>query len=95
MSSQTKKPAEPQRDRRAAIADLVFEAGKPSTLIVAVGRGNTSKLVGLPSDLLVDFDLRQVRRVVCASQSGSLMAKSSFWVWHLTSSLGAACACAG
>lgn len=90
-----KKPAEPNRDRRASVSLLVLEARKPSALVVAVGSGHAAELILLAADLLVKLDLRKDALIVGSSQRSSLVAKSSLGVWHLTSSLGAAYACGG
>lgn len=46
-----------------------------------------SKMERRATHLLRLSDLRKIGRVVSASLCGSLLAKSSFWVWHCVSSL--------
>lgn len=42
-----------------------------------------SKSKWLSADILTERDFRHSCRVISSSKSGSLVAKSTFWVWHL------------
>ena len=61
----------------------VLEAGKASTFPVAFWACVVVESERLAVNLLAEGDLGQGCGVVRSSKRGALVAKTSFWVWHL------------
>ena len=68
---------------RKIVVKSVLEARKPTTLVVAVWRGGVTELIGLSTDLLVQFDFGHDGHVVRSAQGRSLVAVAAFWIGHL------------
>jgi hypothetical protein len=61
----------------------VLEARESATFVVTFGAGVVVKLIWLAFDLLAEGDFGQGGDVVCSSKRGSLVTKSSLWIWHV------------
>jgi hypothetical protein len=62
--------------------DLVLEAGKSSTLVVAVRGRIVVKSIGLTADLSIRDDGGQLRRVIGSAKGGALVAVASLRIRH-------------
>ena len=64
-------------------ANSVFEARKSATLVITFWACIVVELERLALDLLAEGDLRKGGDIICSSQRGSLVTKSSLWIWHV------------
>jgi hypothetical protein len=74
---------------------FVFETAKSSATVITFNRSVVAKAERLSANILAKRNFWHGSRVVCSSQSSSLVAKSALGIWHITSSPGARSSCGG